>query len=41
MHVAARMLERDPPDPEGAARFMTRSLLATISALAAQPSAAG
>lgn len=41
MHVAARMLERDPPDPEGAARFMTRSLLATIAALSAQASPAG
>ena len=41
MQVAARMLERDPPDPEGAARFMTRSLLAAIGAVAAQPSPAG
>ncbi len=40
MHVAARMLERDPPDPEGAARFLSTWLLSAIGALA-QPSAAG
>ena len=41
MHVAARMLERDPPDPESAARFMARSVIAMIAALAAEPSPAG
>jgi AcrR family transcriptional regulator len=41
MHVAAQMLERDPPDPEGAARFMARSVLAMIAAVSAQPSASG
>jgi AcrR family transcriptional regulator len=40
MHVAAAMLERDEPDPEGAARFMTTTLLAAIGALAAQSTAA-
>jgi AcrR family transcriptional regulator len=41
MHVAARMLERDPPDPESAARFMATTLLAAIGALAAQADPAG
>lgn len=41
MYVAARMLERDPPDPESAARFLARSVIAMIAALAAEPSPAG
>ena len=38
--VANRMVERDPPDAEGAARFMTRTVLGAIAA-AADSAAAG
>jgi AcrR family transcriptional regulator len=41
MQIAARMVERDPPDPDGAAEFMSRSLMGMIQAMAQQPSAAG
>jgi AcrR family transcriptional regulator len=41
MQIASKMLERDPPDVDGATRFMTRSVLASIAALAAQLSPAG
>lgn len=41
MQVANKMLERDPPDPDEAARFMTRAILGAIGALAADASAAG
>ena len=40
--VAQRMVERDPPDPEDAARFMSRALVGTIQALVAdRPHSAG
>jgi AcrR family transcriptional regulator len=35
--VANRMVERDPPDPEEAARFMTRSLIGIIQSLVTEP----
>jgi AcrR family transcriptional regulator len=38
--VATRMVERDPPDPEGAARFTARVVLGTIGALSTDFSAA-
>jgi AcrR family transcriptional regulator len=37
--VATRMVERDPPDPEGAARFTARAVLGTIGALSTDASA--
>jgi AcrR family transcriptional regulator len=36
--VANRMIERDPPSPEEAARFLSRSLISVIRGLAAEPS---
>lgn len=41
MQVANKLLERDPPDPDEAARFMGRAILGAIDALAADASAAG
>ena len=41
MQIAARMLERDPPDPAEAARFMSTAVMGLIQALSAQPSPAG
>jgi AcrR family transcriptional regulator len=41
MQVAIKMLERDPPDPDEAARFMTRALIGTIHALSADASSSG
>jgi AcrR family transcriptional regulator len=41
MQVANRMIERDPPDAEGATRFMTSLVLSLIAALAADPTPAG
>ena len=41
MHIAASMLERDEPDPEGAARFMSTAVLGMNGALASEPSPAG
>jgi AcrR family transcriptional regulator len=41
MQVANTLLERDPPDPDEAARFLTRAILGAIAAVAADPSAAG
>jgi AcrR family transcriptional regulator len=40
MQIANRMIERDPPDAEGATRFMTRTVLATIAAVATDPTPA-
>jgi len=37
MQVAGRMVERDPPDPAGATRFMTTMVLAAIQTLASAP----
>jgi AcrR family transcriptional regulator len=37
MQVANRMVERDPPDPAGAARFMSTAMIAAIHALGASP----
>jgi AcrR family transcriptional regulator len=37
MQVASRMVERDPPDPAGATRFMTIMVLAAIQTLASAP----
>ena len=39
--VAIRMVERDPPDPEEAARFTSAAVLGLIRAAAADPAAAG
>ena len=41
MQIAARMLERDPPDPDDAARFMSTAVMGLIQALSAQPTPAG
>jgi hypothetical protein len=41
MQVANRMIERDPPDAEGATRFMTSLVLSLIAAQAADPTPAG
>ena len=41
MQIAARMLERDRPDPEGAARFLASAVIGLIRALAPPSSAAG
>jgi AcrR family transcriptional regulator len=41
MQVANRMLERDPPDVEGATRFMANLVLSLIGALAADATPAG
>jgi hypothetical protein len=41
MQVANRMIERDPPDVEGAARFLTGMVLSLIQSLAPNPAAAG
>jgi AcrR family transcriptional regulator len=41
MQIAGRMIERTPPDPDGAAEFMSRSLMGMIGAMAAEPSATG
>lgn len=40
MQVANRMLERDPPDPESAARFMTALVTGVIGLVAAEASRA-
>ncbi|MDQ3935382.1 MAG: TetR/AcrR family transcriptional regulator [Actinomycetota bacterium] len=37
--VACRMVERDPPDPEGATRFMTGTVLGVIQAVSADMAA--
>lgn len=41
MQLAIKLLERDPPDPDEAARFLSRSILGTIGALAADASTTG
>jgi AcrR family transcriptional regulator len=41
MQVANRMVERDPPDAEGAARFLSTTVISIIRALATQPTPAG
>lgn len=39
LQIAAALVERDPPDPEAAARFCTRMILGTINALVAESAA--
>ena len=41
MQVANKMIERDPPDAEGATRFMTSLVLSLVGALTADPTPAG
>ena len=41
MQVAIKLLERNPPDPDEAARFLAKAILSTIQALAADASQPG
>ena len=41
MQVAIKLLEHDPPDPDEAARFMTKAIVGTIAALSADAPPSG